>query len=121
MTESAILIKNRLETMLGLDLSSKLRDRDSVEARAVFFKLVREKTDLTLSAMGKLVNRDHATALHGIRVVFPSLEYYNKDLHTLYLHMLDEDNILANINRKVKKLDYDKLQTLNTFLNEITN
>ena len=69
--------------------------------------------------MGKLVGRNHATALHCINNVFPQLERYNKPLYKLYLDIMEENCILADVRNKVNKLDYDKLVTLNNYLYEL--
>ena len=78
------LIKERVEGLLNVDLSSRSRKRELVEARAVYFKLAQEKTDSTLATMAKLVDRDHATALHCINNVFPQLERYNINYYNMY-------------------------------------
>lgn len=115
------LIKERVEGLLNVDLSSRSRKRELVEARAVYFKLAQEKTDSTLATMAKLVDRDHATALHCINNVFPQLERYNINYYNMYLDLMEESCILAEVRNKVNKLDYNNLETLNNYLDEITN
>lgn len=112
-------IKNKIESLLDLNLYDKSQKKELVEARAVYFKLAKEKTDDTLEYIGSLVGRHRCSVLHGYNVVFPSLEYYNKELHQLYLDLSGEKSILADVRKKIESLDYDKLVTLNNYLYEI--
>ena len=47
-------------------IKSKLRWREIVDARCVYYLRAKELTRSSLSSIGELVNRDHATVLHGI-------------------------------------------------------
>jgi chromosomal replication initiator protein len=50
-------------------LKSKTRIREVAEARQIYFKRASQITKLSLAAIGKFVNRDHATVIHGIKAV----------------------------------------------------
>ena len=39
------------------------------ESRYYAMYLLRKRTDLTLDEIGKMLNRDHSTALYGVRVI----------------------------------------------------
>jgi len=60
-------IKNYIETLTELELSSNKRNREIVETRWVAFKLTKMLTRSSLSKIGKVYNKDHATVLHGIK------------------------------------------------------
>ena len=47
-------------------LKSKYRGGEVVRFRYFFFKRAKTKTKQSLSVIGRMVNRDHATVLHGI-------------------------------------------------------
>tara|TARA_R110001599_G_scaffold70637_4_gene197841 strand:- start:111 stop:554 length:444 start_codon:yes stop_codon:yes gene_type:complete len=49
------------------EMFSKSRLHETVRARRAFIAIVSEFYSLTLSAIGKLTNRDHATILHSNR------------------------------------------------------
>lgn len=49
------------------DIMSKTRVREIAEARQLFCYVIREKFGYPLSKVGRLVNRDHATAIHSIK------------------------------------------------------
>lgn len=59
-------IRKIVEVRLELDLSSKSRKRELVYGRAVYFKLCKELTKCSLNDIGRAVNRDHATVIHGL-------------------------------------------------------
>jgi hypothetical protein len=69
--------RNTLETILEdvaektkttvEDLKRKTRKREIVDARYVYFKRAKELTSKSLSAIGSIVGKDHASVLHGIR------------------------------------------------------
>jgi chromosomal replication initiation ATPase DnaA len=48
------------------EMLSPARQRNRVNARQVFFWLMRKYTRTTLHDIGQLLNRDHTTVLHGI-------------------------------------------------------
>jgi len=50
-------------------LKSKTRERDIAVARQIYFKRAKLFTKASLSKIGAMVNRDHATVIHGINVV----------------------------------------------------
>lgn len=50
-------------------LRSKSRKREIVENRQIYFKRAKDLTACSLASIGALVGKDHATVLHGIKVV----------------------------------------------------
>ena len=50
-------------------LSNEYRGRKLCEARQVFMTLVSKHSTMTLSAVGRLVGKDHATVLHAIKTI----------------------------------------------------
>ncbi len=62
-------IKQIVESYFEINISRNTRKRQYVEARAIYFKLCREFTQLSLGQIGKSVNRDHASVLHGVRSI----------------------------------------------------
>lgn len=86
-------IKHLVEKELQLNLDYKTRKREYVFARAVYYRLCHEFTKCSLTAIGKEVNKDHATVIHGLKIfkefnLFPSmyqseLKAYNNIYPTL--------------------------------------
>ncbi len=56
-------------TLSTADLVSKSRSRPLTQARHIAMYLIRENTGLSLIKIGEAFNRDHTTALHGIKKV----------------------------------------------------
>jgi len=50
-------------------LKEKTREREIVEKRQFYFKRARDHTKCSLAQIGRLVGKDHATVLHGIKAV----------------------------------------------------
>jgi chromosomal replication initiator protein len=68
----AMLILNETAAYFGLtpaDLISKSRSRQLTTARHVAMYLLRELTGLSLIKIGEMFDRDHTTALHGIKKI----------------------------------------------------
>jgi len=72
------MIKEIVDNYFELNLKRNTRKRQYVEARAIFYKLCREFTKLSLEEIGKQVDRDHASVLHGIRSLNNWIEYDNR-------------------------------------------
>ena len=50
-------IRKLVEQYYELDITSQTRKRKYVEARAIYYKLVRDNTRLSLEAIGKTVSK----------------------------------------------------------------
>lgn len=64
-------LKKQIEVAVEQKIDTPCRKRHLTYARAVFCKIARESMGMTLSDVGKAINRDHATVMHSIKVVFP--------------------------------------------------
>jgi len=74
------------------EVKGKKRQRHIVKARQVYFYLSRKYSRASLMAMAELLNRDHATAIHGIRKVEDELSVYPE----FYAEMSDLKTRLTN-------------------------
>ncbi len=61
-------IKEIVETETGYNLTHPSRKTELVYTRAMYYKLCREYTLHSLEVIGKSVNRNHATVLHGLKL-----------------------------------------------------
>lgn len=62
------LIRSIVEEYFGIDLNKKSRKILYVEARAIYYKLCRTHLSyLSLDRIGRLVDRDHAVTINGIK------------------------------------------------------
>jgi chromosomal replication initiation ATPase DnaA len=60
-------IKEIVETELNVNLGTRSRVRRISDAKKIFCKLARERTNYSLAEIGKVLNNDHATVLHNIK------------------------------------------------------
>ena len=110
-------IKDYIEANIKVSLKKKTRARDMCYARAVYYKLAKRYTVQSLSSIGKLVGRDHATVLHGLKLFDEAVMYSeplkivydsfsinveNKNLEDADSNMLDIKN-LAEQNKRLKR------------------
>lgn len=77
-------IKEYIEDSLSIKLKWKTRQRKYVYARALYFKLAKEYTKHSLHSIGKSMNVNHATVLHAINNVFPTILQYDETLRDMY-------------------------------------
>ncbi len=128
--KSLVKIKKLVEADLGLDdISKKTRERDYVFARFLYYKVARDVSKSSLSNIGKVVKRDHATALYGISK-FDDLVNYNKEFsylkdsyHTISLQAIDiTDNLvdLSSVLDSIVKVQ-DDLESIKTAVIKLTN
>ena len=129
-------IKQIVESYFEISISRNTRKRQYVEARAIYFKLCRIFTQLSLEQIGKSVNRDHASVLHGCRSINTWVEVdkrMNNNMRILKNKIvnyqiekdktveLNESIVLKYIQLKEQvKWQEEMIQKLNTDLNEIT-
>lgn len=94
-------IKKYVESEFNIkDISKKTRKKEYVSARAIYYKLSREETSASLAKIGSFINKDHATALHGLSSTFPSLEIYDRKAYSVYVKYkeIDEnDKIILDV------------------------
>lgn len=63
------MINEVVNNYFELNIKRNTRKRPYVEARAIYFKLCRDFTRLSLEQIGNKVNRNHASVLHGIKTL----------------------------------------------------
>lgn len=109
-------IKIIVEEHFNVNLINKSRKRHLVEARYIYFKLCMDYADKkTLASIGKSLNKDHATVLHGIRSVtnwmlydMSLLENYEK-LHKLLMSISKTKNkkesLYISLAKKIDQMD----------------
>lgn len=74
MKSRLISVKRIIEKEVGHKIDGKERKRAHTYARAVYCKIAREMGGVrphSLSEIGQVINRDHSTVLHTLRVVYP--------------------------------------------------
>lgn len=102
---------------------SNRRMRSLVDNRAIAYKMLRKYTNLSLSEIGALFKKDHATILHGIKLcdnlIQTDKEFRNKKVVPIInklneiLPCLDEDEIIPNPYEEIKELREKNYKLLN--------
>ena len=129
-------IKEIVENYFELSISRNTRKRQYVEARAIYFKLCREFTQLSLEQIGESVNRDHASVLHGVRSINTWVQVDKRMSNSMHILRnkiinyqiekdetveLNESIVLKYIQLKEQVKELEEInKTLSTDLNEIT-
>jgi len=105
------IIKRIVEEFYSLDITTKTRERNYVEARAMYYKIVRDNTKLSLEVIGKSVNRNHATVLHGIKTLsnWIDTERTIKARYLLLKDQIEEIKSIASNRNLIKEVDQDLL------------
>jgi hypothetical protein len=87
-------MENRVENLLniilseyGVDIFSNSRERDHVEARAIFSKILYSHQHLGYTKIGRVLGKNHATIYHYIKN-FDAWIKYDDRLKSKYLNIL---------------------------------
>jgi hypothetical protein len=73
-------IKSILIDLFQNDFSKKNRQRHNVYQRAVFFRLCRDLTPYALTDIGAVIDKDHASVLHGLKL-FKNFKDWGEDIY----------------------------------------
>ena len=90
------LIKNLVEEEFNLKLKTRTRKRAYVEARAMYYLLLRKKSRMTMAAISNTLDMNHATVLHSIRSLKNWMEY-DVNLKNVY------NNLDKKVSAKIRK------------------
>jgi hypothetical protein len=110
MTNTQKIVRTLVEDYYKLDITINTRKRPYIEARAIYYKLLRDHTHYSLHAIGATMQKDHSTVLYFTRKAKDWL-LYDKDFENDYLTL---NNRLV----KAKELNPDafkRSQTLEGF------
>ena len=117
MKNKLISIKRIIEKEIGERIDTRNRRRDLTYARAVYCQIGRD-LGLSLAAIGETLNRDHATVLHALRVIYPfAMEqgYYSRLYQTLSA-IVEKDKKNKS---KIKQDKFDAMKDLALRLEEM--
>lgn len=92
-----ITVKDIIEDYYNFKLDSATRQRKYVEARAIYYYILRNKFNYSLSAIAKTLNKNHATVLHFTKQ-FESWLMYDRVIRTDYQQIENRLNTAMTIN-----------------------
>jgi len=112
MEMTPLQIKNKIELDFGITIKKQCKLREYVYPRAIYFKLCREYTELTLQELAESVGlTNHATVLRAINHTFYDAIYENKykNYYDKFKRQMDDSPTLEQENRllkvKIKELE----------------
>ena len=73
-TKMLRLIATAVETVTNCDVVERTRQREYVQARSIFYRLARDNKQ-TLQAIGRFLERDHATVMHSLKKFEQDVQY----------------------------------------------
>jgi len=88
-------IKSFVDSEFDIDISTNTRKREYVEARALYYKLAKEHTKLSLERIGGKLKRDHSTVVHALNNVWEHALSTNEDVYDSYYRFKD---MMAELN-----------------------
>ena len=112
-------LKRIIKNEINIDLENKevltCRDRDFVEARGIYYKLLRKYTNMTYLKIGKTVNKNHATVLHAAEA-FPYWLKQDEGLLNTYTKIKEKFTNYLGYEKLDKKLEYNLEMLLDNYL-----
>jgi len=112
MEMTPLQIKKKIELDFGVTIKKQSKLREYVYPRAIYFKLCREYTELTLQELAESVGlTNHATVLRAINHTFYDAIYENryKNYYDRFKRQMDDSPTLEQENKllkvKIKELE----------------
>jgi chromosomal replication initiation ATPase DnaA len=123
---SAVDIKNLVEKELQIpDIGVKTRTRELSQARFIYFKLAKNLCRYkSLSAIGRAVNRDHATVINGLKKynVEARIDRYMDDVYDDLKEIIEEKFSLNKVKYKISIDELiKKIEQIEIKLNKLEN
>lgn len=117
-------IKEAVDVEFDIDISKDTRLREYSDARAIYYGLARELTYNSLTEIGKLVNRHHASVIHGVQNILHLVN--SKKYAKLRRKLLNKKNEDLSINslkkeaeKKYFKVPFEVLDYINKLESEL--
>jgi hypothetical protein len=107
-------IKTFIDSYAGYDISTRSRKAETVRFRTLYFKIAMESTFWSLQKIAKIVDRDHATAIHS-RTMFKEIMNYENIKNLYYVYKYE----ILNQKITVKYTDIDQYNELKEKYNEL--
>ena len=108
-------IHNYVNESLDIEINTNTRKQEIVDGRFLFSKIARRCTELSLSNIGKYLNKDHASIIHGVKQ-FDNVLVLDDKFKALY-----ETYVYNYLVRKVKEAKEDEQPKELIQLREIKN
>lgn len=110
-------VRQHIITELGIDVTITTRERYNVEARCLYYSILKDLTpSQSLAKIGRSVNKDHATVIHGL-AQYSTFCFYNKKLE-LIKHKIINLYKSGNDFQRIESID-DEIYRLEQMIYEL--
>ena len=113
-TQNLQKIKSFVEGRLQIVIGDKCRDEDTVNARALYYKIAMKNTHASKELIGSIVGRSHATVIHAIKATVPYIESIEE--HTDLYNEYTKDNGIDSIKIEFYEKQLEELYFINKSL-----
>jgi len=122
--ERLIQLKDDVENFLGTpEIDTKDRSQILFEARIMYY-VVAKKRNYSLSSIGKIVNRHHATVIHGITIHNNYMEFnktYKILFDSLMVYLNMNDNNVPEMRELISKTSKMKSKEIRFVIDKFIN
>ena len=122
--ERLIQLKDDVENFLGTpEIDTKDRSQILFEARIMYY-VVAKKRNYSLSTIGKIVNRHHATVIHGITIHNNYMEFnksYKILFDSLMVYLNMNDNNVPEMRELISKTSKMKSKEIRFVIDKFIN
>ena len=82
-------IQTQVERKLSIDLQARIRKREYVYARSVYFRLCKDLTRNTVSDIARSLGMNHASVIHSFKLFDNVIRTFEPDLFEIYSEIKD--------------------------------
>ena len=98
---NSIAIRNMVNIAFNKQVQERTRRRDVVYSRAIYYKLANDYSGESLTKIGEVVGKDHATVIYGLKLFENVINpLWEKDYYIKYLSLKEQMNTKLNIQLK---------------------
>jgi hypothetical protein len=114
-TQITTELKRVIKEVTGIDVNKTSRKREVVEARAMYYKILKQiDKKKSLASIAQSVGKNHATVIHSLNS-YDSFEQFNPTLR------LFKKEVLSKLNLKSELIDNHKSDVIQNLKVEIIN
>jgi chromosomal replication initiation ATPase DnaA len=98
-------LADKVGEVFGLDIRSKSRRQENIVARCIYYKLAYDDLVLgSLDSVGLEVGKEHATVIHSLKNIFPTINTYFPSDYKKYVNL--KESLLANYGDKMDSVNH---------------
>jgi chromosomal replication initiation ATPase DnaA len=103
-------VANTVNVILGVDIFNRRRHRELVEARFIYCHIMRHEFNKTVSAIGRRLNKNHATVLHSLKGFEDLMSLKDKEFREKYNRIINIIQTEYEVDTSLTEEDIIKIQ-----------